>query len=255
MTVHPFIEAEQQAGHNVKRACELLKVSRAAFYARRTATPGSRAVRDAELTEKITEVHATSRGTCGAPRVHAVLQGDADRCGRRRVARLMRRAGPRGPAPKTAPAHHDPKARSRSRSAALREHRVREGWRWGGEDIGQDGLWEGFGPGRAASRQAGVSALVGLSGLPGGFQLAELSCCVGFLMAHALDLLGGGAGLGGLDEGVAQQLGDVCVLVDGRSGPAAVDEQADIDFAVHVGAGEVAGSVVLAGDLPAPRRW
>ncbi|MFF4534526.1 hypothetical protein ACFY1P_35335 [Streptomyces sp. NPDC001407] len=39
MTVHPFIEAEKQAGHNVKRACELLKVSRAAFYSRRTAAP------------------------------------------------------------------------------------------------------------------------------------------------------------------------------------------------------------------------
>lgn len=45
MTVHPFIEAEKRAGHSVKRACELLKVSRAAYYARRTGTPGPRAVR------------------------------------------------------------------------------------------------------------------------------------------------------------------------------------------------------------------
>ncbi|WP_328665274.1 hypothetical protein OG905_00170 [Streptomyces sp. NBC_00322] len=36
MTVHPFIEAEKRDGHNVKRACELLQVSRTAFYARRT---------------------------------------------------------------------------------------------------------------------------------------------------------------------------------------------------------------------------
>ncbi|MGW2326468.1 IS3 family transposase [Streptomyces sp. NPDC001700] len=42
MTVHPFIEAEKQSGHSIKRACELLKVSRAAFYARRTAKPGPR---------------------------------------------------------------------------------------------------------------------------------------------------------------------------------------------------------------------
>ncbi|MGW1706104.1 hypothetical protein ACWCP8_11275 [Streptomyces sp. NPDC002206] len=28
MTVHPFIEVEKWSGHNVKRACELLKVSR-----------------------------------------------------------------------------------------------------------------------------------------------------------------------------------------------------------------------------------
>ncbi|MEU1287759.1 IS3 family transposase [Kitasatospora sp. NPDC005856] len=96
MTVHPFIEAEKQAGHNVKRACELLQVSRAAFYARRTATPGPRAVRDAELTEKITKVHETSSGTYGAPRVHAALHRDGQRCGRRRVARLMRQAGLEG---------------------------------------------------------------------------------------------------------------------------------------------------------------
>ncbi|WP_406252826.1 IS3 family transposase [Streptomyces atratus] len=93
MTVHPFIEAEKTAGHKVKRACELLKASRAAFYARRTGTPGPRAVRDAELTEQITAVHEQSRGTYGAPRVHAVLQREGAGCGRRRVARLMRLAG------------------------------------------------------------------------------------------------------------------------------------------------------------------
>lgn len=93
MTVHPFIEAEKRAGHNVKRACELLKVSRAAFYARRTATPGPRLARDTELTEQITVIHATSRGTYGAPRVHAALRRNGAACGRRRVARLMRAAG------------------------------------------------------------------------------------------------------------------------------------------------------------------
>ncbi|WP_420877929.1 IS3 family transposase [Streptomyces agglomeratus] len=41
------------------------------------------------MTEKITEAHEHSRGTYGAPRVHAVLQR-GERCGRRRVARLMR---------------------------------------------------------------------------------------------------------------------------------------------------------------------
>ncbi|AVZ71279.1 hypothetical protein SLUN_02560 [Streptomyces lunaelactis] len=41
MTVHPFIEAEKQSNHNVKRACELLNVSRTAFYARRIGSCGS----------------------------------------------------------------------------------------------------------------------------------------------------------------------------------------------------------------------
>ncbi|WP_435616447.1 IS3 family transposase, partial [Streptomyces sp. 1222.5] len=93
MNVDPFIEAEKTAGHNVKRTCELLKVSRTAYYARRTGAPGPRAVRDAELTEQITAVHQQSRGTYGAPRVHAALQRKGAGCGRRRVARLMRRAG------------------------------------------------------------------------------------------------------------------------------------------------------------------
>ncbi|MYV47800.1 IS3 family transposase [Streptomyces sp. SID2888] len=82
-----------QAGHSVKRACELLKVSRAAFYARRAGTPGARVVRDAELTEQITTVHQRSRGTYGVPRVHAVLQQEGTVCGRRRIARLMRASG------------------------------------------------------------------------------------------------------------------------------------------------------------------
>ncbi|MGX1913090.1 IS3 family transposase [Streptomyces phaeochromogenes] len=96
MTVHPFIEAEKRAGHSVKRACELLKVSRTAFYARRVAKPGPLAVRDAELAEQIADVHTRSRGTYGAPRVHAVLKRAGTGCGRRRVARPMRAAGLQG---------------------------------------------------------------------------------------------------------------------------------------------------------------
>ncbi|MGW2641923.1 IS3 family transposase [Streptomyces sp. NPDC001348] len=76
--------------------CELLKVSRTAFYARRAAKPGPRAVRDAELAEQIADVHTRSQGTYGAPRVHAVLKRAGAGCGRRRVARLMRAAGLQG---------------------------------------------------------------------------------------------------------------------------------------------------------------
>ena len=43
MSVYPFIEAEKAQQHNAKRACELLKVSRAAYYAARRASflPGT----------------------------------------------------------------------------------------------------------------------------------------------------------------------------------------------------------------------
>ncbi|MFE7095199.1 IS3 family transposase [Streptomyces erythrochromogenes] len=70
-----------------------MKVSRSAYYARRTAAPGPRATRDAELTAEITEVHARTRGLYAAPRVHAVLLHDGNACGRRRVARRIRAAG------------------------------------------------------------------------------------------------------------------------------------------------------------------
>jgi hypothetical protein len=40
VNVYPFIEAEKQDSGNVTRACELLKVSRAAFYAHRAGPPG-----------------------------------------------------------------------------------------------------------------------------------------------------------------------------------------------------------------------
>ncbi|MFG2638999.1 IS3 family transposase [Streptomyces sp. NPDC048362] len=49
-------------------------------------------MRDAELSEHITAVHQCSRGTYGAPRVHAILQREGAGCGRRRVTRLIRQA-------------------------------------------------------------------------------------------------------------------------------------------------------------------
>src|SRR5882757_3983319 len=93
---HPFIEVEKRDGHHVKRACELLQVSRTAFYACRTGKPGPRAVRDAELTGQITKAHAKSRGAYGAPRIHAVLKREGVVCGRRRIAGLMRAAPKEG---------------------------------------------------------------------------------------------------------------------------------------------------------------
>jgi len=47
-------------------------------------------VTDAELVSLITEIHTRSRCTYGAPRVHAELGRLGRRCGRKRVARLMR---------------------------------------------------------------------------------------------------------------------------------------------------------------------
>ena len=96
MKVDPFIEAEKLADRSVNHACCLLEVSRAAYYQRRNGEPSKREVTDAELTEKITAVHAESKGTYGSPRVHQVLRQQGFCCGKRRVARLMRGAGLEG---------------------------------------------------------------------------------------------------------------------------------------------------------------
>jgi len=87
---HPFIEAEKLGGRNVARTCELLEVSRAAFYARRNSPPSERRSTDATLVAEIRQIHEISGGTYGSPRVHAELADRGRGVGRRRVTRLMR---------------------------------------------------------------------------------------------------------------------------------------------------------------------
>jgi putative transposase len=94
--VHPFIEAEKAAGHNVAKACALLEVSKSAYYQRAKAIPSAREVSDAELVEKITAIHKESKGTYGAPRIHKELLHRHVACGKRKVTRLMRQAGLEG---------------------------------------------------------------------------------------------------------------------------------------------------------------
>ena len=96
MTVQPFIEAEEVAGHSVQNACRLLEVSKSAYYQRRNGVPSKRDVSDAELLEQITAIHAESKGTYGAPRIHKELLHRHVACGKRKVTRLMRAAGLEG---------------------------------------------------------------------------------------------------------------------------------------------------------------
>jgi putative transposase len=86
-----LIEAEK-ATHSVPMLCRLLGVSRSGYYAWRSRSPSERFRFDAVLSEKIETIHRNSRATYGSPRVHAELRAIGIRCGRKRVARLMRRA-------------------------------------------------------------------------------------------------------------------------------------------------------------------
>ncbi len=93
MKLFRFIEAER-ARFPIIFMCSRLGVARSGFYAWRTRPPCSRSIADAQLSVTIRQIHTGSRGTYGVPRVHAeLLDLHALRCGRKRVARLMRAAG------------------------------------------------------------------------------------------------------------------------------------------------------------------
>jgi len=67
----------------------VLKVSRSGYYDWKGRGESKHAKRDAELVALIGEIHRRSRTTYGAPRVHAELRRLDQRCGKKRVARLM----------------------------------------------------------------------------------------------------------------------------------------------------------------------
>jgi len=76
--------------------CRVLGVSPSGYYAWRHRAPSARAEADGALTAQIRTIHRESRGTYGSPRVHAELAAQGVAIGRKRVARLMRRADVRG---------------------------------------------------------------------------------------------------------------------------------------------------------------
>lgn len=90
-----FIAAEK-VNHAVALLCRVLRVSRSGFYAWLDREPSARRVADDELGREVARIHADSRGTYGAPRIHADLKEAGTRVSCRRVARLMRELGIEG---------------------------------------------------------------------------------------------------------------------------------------------------------------
>ena len=73
--------------------CRVLGVSPSGYYAWRGRGRSRHARRDEELRGEVRATHRRSRGTYGAPRVHADLAARGHAVGRKRVARLMREEG------------------------------------------------------------------------------------------------------------------------------------------------------------------
>jgi len=96
VSCYRLIDAER-THHQVSRLCRVLGVARTGYYAWASRPPSQRTLDDVYLGERIRQIHARSRGTYGAPRVHAELRLGLDvHVGRKRVARLLREHGLQG---------------------------------------------------------------------------------------------------------------------------------------------------------------
>ena len=80
-----------QADFPIATMARVLGVSKAGYYAWLGRKPSPRSQVDAALLKRVRTIHAVSRGTYGAPRIHAELKADNETVSRKRVARLMRR--------------------------------------------------------------------------------------------------------------------------------------------------------------------
>lgn len=82
-----------QAEFRITTMARVLGVSPSGYYAWCKRVLSARAKADAALTERVRSIHEDSRGTCGAPRIHAQLADEGIPVSRKRVARLMRESG------------------------------------------------------------------------------------------------------------------------------------------------------------------
>jgi len=90
------VDAQKAAGFAVAAACQAAGVTRSAYYAWAATTaqgPAERHWEEVELVSEIRRIHARSRGTYGAPRIHAELRRRGWTVNHKRIERLMRAHG------------------------------------------------------------------------------------------------------------------------------------------------------------------
>lgn len=102
-----------RAEYPVETMARSMGVSRSGFYSWQAREPSARDIADRELTNLIRQIHAASRESYGAPRIHAELADSGVHVGRKRVERLMKAASLAGV------------SRRRSARTTIRDERVR----------------------------------------------------------------------------------------------------------------------------------
>ena len=86
-----FIQ-RHRVDHAVVTMCRVLGVSTSGYYAWCERPESRRSRENRRLTAKIRHFHQASRQTYGSPRIFEDLRSSGERCGKNRVARLMRTA-------------------------------------------------------------------------------------------------------------------------------------------------------------------
>ncbi len=89
---YQFIEQHKQE-FPIVVMCRVFGVSESGFYAWRKRPPSQRQREDAQLTEEIRQEFRAHCGRYGSPRLHVELQDRGRSISRKRVAKLMRKAG------------------------------------------------------------------------------------------------------------------------------------------------------------------
>jgi hypothetical protein len=79
--------------YSLHELCAALGVTGSGYHAWVRRVPGPRAQANAALLPLIQQAHRESRQTYGSPRIRNWLQQRGQRCGRTRIAKLMRVAG------------------------------------------------------------------------------------------------------------------------------------------------------------------
>lgn len=77
----------------IKHLCQLLNVSRSAYYRWQNVGISPREQRNQALVPLIEQIHQQSRKVYGSPRICNALRQHGIRCGRNRIARIMHSAG------------------------------------------------------------------------------------------------------------------------------------------------------------------
>ena len=102
-----------QAVFRIATMSRVLGVSPSGYYAWRKRGRSAREASDEALSARVRAIHERSRGTYGAPRIHAELSAEGTPVSRKRVARVMRAAGLAGVSRRKGPrtTRRDPQGR------------------------------------------------------------------------------------------------------------------------------------------------